>query len=74
MRPDYGQRREEQEGGPTGGSCITAGVLTGRTDTEAEALTLPPPDSKRDSLEKTLMLGKNEGKRIRGRQMVGGHH
>ena len=27
-----------------------------------------------DSLEKTLMLGKFEGKRRRGQQMVGWHH
>ena len=27
-----------------------------------------------DSLEKTLMLGKNEGRRRRGRQMDGWHH
>ena len=27
-----------------------------------------------DSFEKTLMLGKTEGRRISGRQMVGWHH
>ena len=32
------------------------------TDVEAEAPILWPPDVKADSLEKTLMLGKIEGK------------
>ena len=41
-------------------------VLTGRTDAEAEAPILWP--SHEESLEKTLMLGKCEGKRRRGRQ------
>ena len=38
-----------------------------------EAPILQPPDAKTDSLEKTLMLGKIEGSRRRGRQdeMVG---
>ena len=40
-------------------------VFIGRTDVEAETLILWPPDVKTDSLEKTLMLGKIEG-RIRG--------
>ena len=38
-------------------------VLTGRTDVEAEAPILWPPDAKADSFEKTLMLGKVEGRR-----------
>ena len=33
---------------------------------EAEALILWPPPGKSDSLEKTLMLGKTEGRRRRG--------
>ena len=37
-------------------------------DAEAEAPILWPPDSRADSLEKTLMLGKIEGRRRRGRQ------
>ena len=37
--------------------------MTGRTDAEAGAPILWPPDAKSDSLEKTLMLGKIEGKR-----------
>ena len=37
-----------------------------RTDAEAEVLILWPPDS----LEKTLMLGKIEGRRRRGRQKM----
>ena len=38
----------------------------GRTDAEAEAPVLWPPDGRNDSLEKTLMLGKIEGRRRRG--------
>ena len=37
-------------------------------DAEAEAPILWPPDPRADSLEKTLMLGKIEGRRRRGRQ------
>ena len=40
-------------------------IFIGRTDAEAPILWLP---EKPDSLEKTLMLGKIEGKRRRGRQ------
>ena len=43
-------------------------VFTGRTDAEAEAPILWPPDMKTDSLEKILMLGKTEGRRKRGQQ------
>ena len=38
-------------------------IFIGRTDAEAEAPTLWPPDTHSDSLEKTLMLGKIEGRR-----------
>ena len=41
-------------------------VFIGRTDAEAETPILWPPDS----LEKTLMLGKIEGRRRRGRQRM----
>ena len=41
-------------------------VFIGRTDVEAEAPILWLPDS----FEKTLMLGKIEGRRIRGRQRM----
>ena len=37
-----------------------------RTDFEAETLILWPPDEKNYSFEKTLMLGKIEGRRRRG--------
>ena len=49
-------------------------VFIGRTDAKAETPILWPPDA--DSLEKTLGLGKIEGRRRRGRQdeMVGWHH
>ena len=43
-----------------------AWILIGRTDAEAEAPILWPPDAKNDSFEKTLMLGKIEGGRRRG--------
>ena len=43
-------------------------VFIGRTDAEAETPILWPPDA--DSFEKTLMLGKIEGRRRRGRQMM----
>ena len=41
-------------------------MFIGRTDVEAETLILWPPDS----FEKTLMLGKIEGMRRRGRQRM----
>ena len=43
-------------------------IFTGRTD--AETPILWPPDAKTDSFEKTLMLGKIEGGRRRGRQRM----
>ena len=42
-------------------------VFIGRTDAEAETPILWPPDGRTDSLEKTLMLVKIEGRRRRGR-------
>ena len=45
-------------------------MFIGRTDAEAEAPMLWPPDVKVNSLEKTLMLGKTEGRRRRGRQRM----
>ena len=46
-------------------------VFIGRTDIEAETPTLWPPDVKSwDSFEKTLMLGKTEGRRRRGRKRM----
>ena len=41
-------------------------VFIGRTDFEAATPILWPPDTKADSFEKTLMLGKTEGRRRRG--------
>ena len=43
-------------------------IIFGRTDTEVEAPILWPPDAKSWLLEKTLMLGKTEGRRWRGLQ------
>ena len=47
-------------------------VFIGRTDAEAEAEApiLWPPDAKNCLIEKTLMLGKIEGRRRRGRQRM----
>ena len=44
-------------------------VFIGRTDVEAETPVLWPPDRRADSFEKTLMLGKIEGRR-RGQQRM----
>ena len=41
-------------------------VFFGRTDAKAELPILWPPHARADSLEKTLMLGKIEGRRKRG--------
>ena len=45
-------------------------MFIGRTDVENETTILWPPDAKSFSLEKTLMLGKIEGRRRRGRQKL----
>ena len=45
-------------------------MFIGRTDAEAETPVLLPPLRRVDSLEKTLILGKIEGRR-RGRQRMG---
>ena len=45
-------------------------IFIGRTDAEAETPILCPPDARADSFEKTLMLGKNEGRRRRGRHRM----
>jgi len=44
-------------------------IFRGKTDAEAKAPILCPPDVK-SHMEKTLMLGKLEGKRRRGRQRM----
>ena len=45
-------------------------IFFGRTATEAEAAILGHMMQRADSLEKTLMLGKIEGKRRRGQQRM----
>ena len=45
-------------------------IFIGRIDAEAESPILWPPDARADSLEKTLMLGKTEGRRRRGQQRM----
>ena len=56
--------KEIQPVHPKGGQSW---VFIGRTDVEAETPIVWPPD---DSFEKTLMLGKIEGRRRRGRQRM----
>ena len=49
----------------------------GRTEAEAEAPVLWPPNGRTDSLENTLTLGKTEGKKREGvteEQTIGWHH
>ena len=45
-------------------------IFIARTDAEAGTPILWPPDGKTDSFEKTLMLGKIEGRRRRGWQRM----
>ena len=45
-------------------------IFIGRNDAEAETPILWPPDERTDSLEKTLILGKIEGRRRRGQQRM----
>ena len=45
-------------------------IFIGRTDAEAEAPILWPPDAKSRLIGKDLMLGKIEGRRRRGRQRM----
>ena len=45
-------------------------IFIGRTDAEAEAPIVWPPDAKTDSLEKTLMFGKIGGRRRSGWQRI----
>ena len=45
-------------------------VFIGRTDVDAETAILWPPDRSADSFEKSLMLGKTESRRRRGRQRI----
>ena len=45
-------------------------IFIGRTDAEAEALILWPLMGRTDSFEKTLMVGKTEGRRRRGWQRM----
>ena len=45
-------------------------VFIGRTDAEVETVILWPPNAKSQLMEKTLMLGKSEGRRKRGQQRM----
>ena len=58
--------KEIQPVHPKGGSW----VFIGRTDAEAETPIFGHLMQRADSLEKTLMLGKIEGRRRRGRQRM----
>ena len=44
-------------------------MFIGKTDAEAKASILLPLDARANSLEKTLILGKTEGKRRGGQRM-----
>ena len=55
--------KEVQPGHPKGDQSW---VFIGRTDVEAETPILGPLMRRADSFEKTLMLGKIEGRRRRG--------
>ena len=59
--------KEIQPVHPTG---IQSWVFIRRTDVEAETPVLWPPDARADSSEKTLMLGKIQGRRRRGQQRI----
>ena len=63
LRVPWTARRSNQKGDQSR-------IFIGRTDVEAETPILWPPDAKADSFEKTLMLGKIEGRRRRGRQRM----
>ena len=45
-------------------------IFIGKTDAKAETPILWPPDAKNQLIEKTLMLGKIEGRRRRGQQSM----
>ena len=45
-------------------------MFIGRSDVEVETPILLPPMQRTDSFEKTLMLGKIEGRRRRGQQRM----
>ena len=46
-------------------------IFIGKTDAEAETLILWPPNILRaDSLEKSLLLGKTEGRKRKGQQRI----
>ena len=45
-------------------------MFIGRSDAEAETPIFWPPDAKTGSLGKTLMLGRIEGRKRRGRQRM----
>ena len=59
--------KEIKPGNPKGNQSR---IVIGRMDAEAEAPVLQPLMFRTDSLEKTLMLGKTEGRRRRGRQRM----
>ena len=73
MLLDYGVRVDSwespglQEIKPVNPKGNQPWIFIGRTDSEAEAPIFGPPDVT-DTLEKTLMMGKVEGRRRRGQQ------
>ena len=55
---------------PVNTEGIQSWIFIGRTDANAEAPKLWPPDVKSRHIRKTLILGKIEGRRRRGRQRM----
>ena len=58
------------QGGPTNPSCRRSVLFVGRTDVELKLQYFGHLMQRADSFEKTLMLGKIEGERRRGRQRM----
>ena len=61
---------ESKEIKPVNPKGIQLWIFIERTDAEAEAPMFWPPDMRANSLEKTLMLEKTEGRRRRGQQWM----
>ena len=66
VAPDSRSQRELEKPQPRATGLTDEGLTIPIGRTDAEAPILWPPDPKTDSLEKTLLLGKIEGRRRRG--------
>ena len=67
---DFESPLDSKENKPVHPTGDQSWVFIGRTDVEAETPTFGHLMRRTDSLEKTLMLGKIEGRRRRGRQWM----